>query len=157
MASRKPLVIVAGEIQQLQSGDTLNAVVTTPDSVTLTADNTLIAGNAVYSTGNDTCDKAKADASGTSKVVGLATAAITGSSTGTIQTNGVMALTTTQWDAVFGTSGGLTANTDYYLSAGTAGLGTGTAPTTAGQYVVYLGRALSTTELMIDIDRRILL
>jgi hypothetical protein len=39
--------------------------------------------------------------------------------------------------------------TTYYLSAGTAGLLTATAPSTVGQYVVEIGVALSTTELLI--------
>jgi hypothetical protein len=65
--------------------------------------------------------------------------------------------TTGQWDAVTGGSGGLVANTVYYLDAATAGKLTATAPTTAGQYVVEVGMALSTTELLIKTRTPILL
>jgi hypothetical protein len=157
MATKKPLVMGSdGRPQQLQSGDTL-AGATETGQVNQTAAATLIAGQAVYTAGNDSVNKAKADASGTKDVLGLATAAITSSSSGTIQCNGVLALTTAQWDALCGTSGGLTAGTSYFLSPATAGLLTATVPTTAGQYVAEVGRALSTTELLIDIRPPILL
>jgi len=102
--------------------------------------------------------KAKADASGTKDVMGLVQqASITNGVAGMVLVNGVLTATTTQWDAVFGTTGGLTFKTRYYLSAATAGIATATAPTTTGQYVVELGIALSTTELMVDIKSPILL
>ena len=41
-----------------------------------------------------------------------------------------MVATTAQWDAVAGTTGGLAFGANYFLSAGTAGLLTATAPTT---------------------------
>jgi hypothetical protein len=156
MATKKPLVLGSdGRPEQLQSGDTIGSVET--GQVTQTANATLIAGQVVYSEAADTVDKAEANAAGTSIVLGLAMAAITGSTTGQIQCNGILALTTTQWDAVFGTTGGLAFGTTYYLSPSTAGLGTSTCPSTVGQYVVILGEAISTTELNIKIGERILL
>lgn len=157
MAARKPVVVNSGELQQLQAGDTLDAPVTGGDVISLTPAATLIAGASVYSSSADGCDKAKADASGTSVVVGLAVAAILSGVAGFVKTNGILVLTTGQWDAVFGTTGGLTFNTQYYLSATTASFGTSTAPTTVGQYVCFLGVGISTTELLINIQRRILL
>lgn len=148
MASRKPLVLVNGEIQQLQAGDTLNAPVTEVDLVTLTngdAGNHVI-GDAVYISAADTAKKAKADAGSTSAAIGFATATITNGVTGSYQTSGVLAGLT-----------GLTAGAIYYVSAATGGLITNTAPSTTGQYVIRVGVAISTTELNIDIERAILL
>lgn len=145
MALLKPLVIKNGQIEQIQSGDT----VVVPDYINMVADSTLIPGNVVYASAAGHVDKAKADASGTVKTIGLAVAAISSAGSGPIQNDGVLTLTTGQWDAAAGTTGGLTFNTEYYLSAGTAGLLTSTAPTTVGQYVAPIGIALSTTDLLI--------
>jgi hypothetical protein len=160
MALRTPLVIVSGQIQQLQASDTLNAPQQGPDVIIQTNNNagSIVAGAPVYSVANDAVDKAQANASGTTYPIGLVSvASIANGAAGAIATNGVLSLTTAQWDAAFGTTGGLTRNTAYYLSAATAGQGTATAPTTVGQYVVELGRAISTTELMINIRAAILL
>lgn len=157
MATRKPLVLGAdGRPQQLQAGDTLG-INSETGQVTLTAGSTLVAGSPVYASGTDACEKARANAGGTSRVIGLTAEGITSAASGVVQTNGVLTLTTAEWDAAFGTTGGLAADTTYYLSPGTAGLGTGTCPTTVGQYVVILGIALSTTELLIRISEPILL
>ena len=157
MAARKPIVVNSGELQQLQAGDTLDAPVTGGDVVSLTPAATLIAGAIVYISAADACNKAKADASGTSIAFGLAVAAITSGVAGFIKTDGLLSLTTGEWDAVFGTTGGLTAGTQYYLSKDTASFGTATAPSAVGQYVVYIGLGVSTTELMIALGRRLLL
>lgn len=65
-----------------------------------------------------------------------------------VQFAGVVALTTGQWDAVTGGSGGLTTGATYYLSTN-PGLLTTVAPTTTG-YKVQLGVAASATELAIS-------
>lgn len=157
MATKKPLVLGSnGRPQQLQSGDTLGLVGET-GQVTQTANATLIAGNVVYTTTNDHVDKALADASGTTYAIGLAAAAISSAASGVIQVNGILALTTGEWDAVAGTTGGLTAGTTYFLSPDTAGLLTATCPTTVGDYVVIIGKAISTTELLITVSEPILL
>lgn len=162
MANRKPLVIGAdGRPQQLQAGDTLQATVTGGEQQQLTNGNAgaIVVGSPVYITTNDTCDKAQANAAGTKEVRGLVSQApsIGAGLTGAVQLAGVLALTTAQWDAVAGTSGGLTANTPYFLDPATAGKITSTPPTTVGQYIVELGTALSTTELDVDVGRPILL
>lgn len=159
MALRKPLVLNAGQVQQLQSTDTLDAPQSGGDVIVLTNNNagTLAPGTPVYSVANDAVDKAKADAVGTTKCIGLVAASITAAASGPVMIGGICTLTTGQWDTAFGTSGGLTKDTLYYLSAATAGLGTSTAPTTVGQYVVELGIAISTTELKIKVRQFILL
>lgn len=161
MALRRPLVLNAGQIEQLQPGDTLNAPQSGGDQIIQTNDEAtaIVICTPVYNDVNDGVKKAKADAASTKDVIGLVAKdpSIAAAATGPIQSDGVLAATTAQWDAVFGTSGGLTKGTRYYLSAATAGLGTLTAPTTQGQYVVELGIAISTTELMIEIKSPILL
>jgi len=59
--------------------------------------------------------KAKADAGGTANVIGLvAQASISSGVSGSIQFSGVLTATTAQWDAVFGTTGGLTKGVRYF-------------------------------------------
>jgi hypothetical protein len=152
MAARKPLVLVSGVMQQLQAGDTLDAVVTEKELVSMTNKNagTINIGAPTYVKSTATqIDLAKADAAGTARVLGLvADETIAADASGNIQTNGVMTLTTAQWDAVAGTTGGLAAGTIYYLSAATAGLLTATCPTTG--YVVPVGCGLSTVAMLIE-------
>lgn len=153
MALRKPLVIVSGQIQQLQSADTLDAVQSGGVSVNQTNNEAgaIVIGTPVYNDVANGVKKGRADASGTTKVVGLVRdVSITAAASGAIQTDGILTATTGQWDAVMGTTGGLTVGTRYYLSATTAGLGTATAPTTVGQYVVELGIAMSTVDLKVN-------
>lgn len=158
MALKKPLVITNGQIQQLQSGDTLDASVAEVDVVAMTNANAaaLVIGTPVHVSAAGSVDKAQANASGTVEVLGLVQPteiAISGS--GNVQTDGILAATTAQWDAVTGGTGGLTPNTVYFLSAATAGMLTPTAPTTAGQFVLRIGKAISTTELEISISQPI--
>lgn len=155
MALKKPLVITDGQIQQLQAGDTLDATAQEVDAVSLTNDNAgaIVIGAPVYSKAAGSVDKAQANAAGTVEVIGLVkSASIAAAASGSIQTDGILAATTVQWDAVAGTTGGLTFDTVYYLDPSTAGMISATAPTTAGQYVVRLGVAISTTELEISIN-----
>lgn len=154
MALKKPLVIYSGLPGQIISTDTLDVPgVAAGDVIQQTNDEAgaIVIGAPVYNDVADGVKKAKADASGTKNVIGLVKdTSITNGVAGGIQTTGVLAATTGQWDAVFGTTGGLTVGTRYFLSAGTAGLGTATAPSTVGQFVVLLGIALSTTELSLS-------
>lgn len=146
---KKPLVLTNGQIEQLQSTDTITSV----EAISLTngeASVAIVCGMAVYVSGNDTVKRAKADAVGTTPVFGLAVDASTAAAAaGGFYTDGILALTTGQWDAVAGTTGGLTAGTRYYLSGATAGNITSTAPATG--FVQEIGVALSTTELKIGI------
>lgn len=161
MALRKPLVINAGQIQQLQAGDTLDAPQSGGDQLVLTNDEAgaVVIGFAVYMDANDGFKKAQANAAGTKNVVGLVakSPSIANGASGPVTTSGLLTATTAEWDAAAGTTGGLTKDTRYYLDQTTAGKITPTAPTTVGQYVVELGIAISTTELKIDIKQPILL
>jgi hypothetical protein len=114
---------------------------------------TVVIGNIVYATGTSgTFNLAEANSSAaTAKPIGFVQpTSITASSTGNIVTGGVMTASTAQWDAVNGSSGGLTVGSVYYLSPSTAGAITTTAPSTTGQWVVRVGVALSSTQLQIN-------
>lgn len=155
MAVQKPLVIIAGQVQQIPSGDTLSAAASEVDVIAKLNANVgaIVIGTPVYASSATEVDKAGAAAANTRKVLGLVqTASIASGASGFIQTDGVLTATTGQWDAVAGTTGGLAVGTVYYLSA-TAGLLTATAPSASGNYVCPVGIALSTTELEIDTDR----
>lgn len=155
MALRKPLVITNGQIEQLQSGDTLDATVITADSIQKTNGNasTLVIGTPVYVKADGQVDKAQANASGTVQVFGFCKdVSVAASASANIQTDGILSATTTQWDAAAGTTGGLVPGTVYFLSAATAGKITATAPTASGEYVVRVGTAVSATELEISIE-----
>ena len=115
-------------------------------------------GQPVYNDGNDTVDLARANAAGTVEVLGLVhTASIDASGPGEFISSGTLVATTAQWDTVTGDSGGLTAGTVYYLDPDTAGMLTTTGPSAAGDYVVRIGRAMSTEKMEISITQPILL
>lgn len=154
MAVKKPLVLTGGQIEQLQAGDSI----LNPVSIQLTNDEAgaILIGTPVYSDANDGVKKAQANAVGTTNVIGL-TSDVTiaaGQPVG-VQMDGILTATTGQWDTAAGTTGGLTKDTIYYLDPATAGKLTSTAPSTAGQFVVALGIAISTTELKIEIQPRV--
>lgn len=156
MALRKPLVIVTGQIQQIQSGDVLDAsLVGEVDVVSLENDTgaaAIVIGAPVYVKSAGKVDNAQADAVATVEVLGLvAVTTIAYQASGNIQTDGVLAATTGQWDAVTGETGGLTAGAVYYLDAASAGKLTQTAPSTTSQFVIRVGKAVSTTDMEITI------
>lgn len=161
MPSRKPLVIVGGQLQQLQAGDTLDAAVSGGDQVIQTNSEAspVVIGAPVYTDVANGFKKAQANAAATSKVLGIVakSPSITNGTSGPVTTNGVVVATTLQWDAVTGGSGGLVANTTYYLDAATAGKLTATAPSTVGQYVTEVGQATSTTDFVVNPKAPILL
>lgn len=161
MALKKPVVLATnGDLELLQSGDTLDAVITDQEIISAVNGNagTINIGEPVYVSDNDEVDLARANASGTKKVIGLvASTTIATTASGNILTDGILTASTGQWDAVTGQTGGLTAGATYFLSAATAGRLTTTAPTTTGQYVAPVGIALSTVSMRLDVDRTVLL
>jgi len=119
---------------------------------------TIAIGAPVYVKSNGHVDLAKADASSTTRVAGLVfdAAGIATTVSGNIISDGILTATTGQWDAIAGTSGGLTPGTVYYLSAATAGLLTATAPSTATQFVEPVGIALSATQMALLLSEPII-
>lgn len=160
MATRKPIVIVGGQLRQMAAGDVLDAQLNEVDFVVAANDelSAIVIGTPVYINGADTVAKALADAIGTSNVLGLVVdVTVAASDPARILTDGRLAATTAQWDVVTGDSGGLTAGAVYYLDPTTAGNLTTTAPTTDTEVVVRVGKALSTTVFEISINQPILL
>ncbi|MEI7771483.1 MAG: hypothetical protein WCI67_15940 [Chloroflexales bacterium] len=160
MTLRKPLVVVNGQVRQMSAEDTLDASVQERAVFILTNGETeaLIICTPVYVSAAGTCKKAQANASGTTEVIGLcASPSVAAAAAGSIQSDGVLVATTAQWDAVAGTTGGLAFNALYYLDPTAAGTITATAPTTGGQYLAPLGRALGPTDLEITVSPTILL
>lgn len=159
MAIVKPLVLSSsGQLQQLQSGDSLADQATQFQLVNDEA-TAVVCGSAVYSDAAGGFKKAIANAALTQKVIGLVaqTPSIANGVAGAVALDDVLTLTTAQWDAVTGGSGGLVFNTIYYLDPTTAGHITSTAPSTIGQFIVEIGRALSTVDMKINIKPSILL
>jgi hypothetical protein len=86
------------------------------------------------------------------------TAYVTGIAVGTgveggsvhVQSGSPMTLTTAEWDAITGGSGGLTRGAPYYLST-TTGRITTTPPVGSGNFVTPIGIATSATDLVIQL------
>lgn len=112
---------------------------------------TVIIGTPVYNDAAGGFKKAQADAQATGRTIGLTRADVAAGESGSIQLSGAITLTTAEWDAICGTSGGLSFNTPYYLSAATAGKLTATPPSAAGEVVQQVIIALSTTLAVIRI------
>ncbi len=93
---------------------------------------------------------ARANSLVTAKGLGLAATAGVVGSRALIQYAGPLTLTTAQWDAITGGSGGLTRGVPYYLSPATAGRLTTTKTVVSNQFVVPIGIALSATDLLIQ-------
>jgi hypothetical protein len=73
MALRKPVVVVNGQLQQLQAGDTLDAPQSGGDQIILTNDEAspVVIGAPVYMDAVSGFKKAQANAAGTKNVIGL--------------------------------------------------------------------------------------
>lgn len=121
---------------------------------TATFDSTMVVGQPIYVSGNNTVDLAKADNVTTAEAVGLVlTGATAGDDGEWIAEGSVVKL---DWTAITG-SAALTPGSTYYLSEITAGMLSASAPTTRGNYVVRVGKALSTTKIDIEIAVDLLL
>lgn len=156
MAIKKPLVVTNGQVQQLQSGDSVEH----PGLYNRVNSNAgaIVIGQPVYVDGAGSVDLAQADALATADVLGLVfDTSIASAASGGLLTDGRLVATTGEWDVVTGQVGGLTAGSTYFLDAATVGMLTTTAPVAVGEVVAPVGKALSTTELEINIDHTILL
>jgi hypothetical protein len=116
---------------------------------------TIPVGTAVYAATNAGVLPAQAHVDATSKVIGIATLDIAAGASDAFKGEGVVAATIQEWEVATGQVGGLAINQTYFLSADTPGRITNIAPTGAGEYVCPIGRAISSTELYVDIENRI--
>lgn len=155
MVARKPLVLNAGQIEQLQAGDTLDTTIATVINRTNNTGAALPIGSPVFTSSATEITGAQADAQGTIRVTGLLAEAIADTASGDVAIDGILTLTTGEWDAITGETGGLTPNANYFLDAATLANLTQTAPTTVGEFVVRVGHALSATELEIEVQQPI--
>jgi hypothetical protein len=153
MAVKKAIVITNGQLEQLQAGDRLdlgNVIAKTNNS-----GGAMVIGEPVYVNGVNAL-KAQADAQSTIRIAGLVLDITAADATPVnILADGILVATTVQWDAVTGETGGLTPGANYFLDPAAAGMLTQTAPTTAGQFVVRVGHAVSTTEMEIEVQQPI--
>lgn len=127
-------------------------------TLTVTNDNagSLVIGQCVYPKSNGHVDLASANAGQAHPCGFVVSTSITSGGTGLIQGTGFVTATTTQWDAAIGTSGGLTAGSNYFCTT-TAGVLSPTAPSSTGNRVVLVGLAQSSTVMLIQIMPPILL
>ena len=118
------------------------------------ADSPTQIGSPLYLTGVGHVDLAQANTAGTVQVAGLALEVVgVGFSCDYISEGSIER---SNWSVIAGTTS-LSPGATYFLDPTTAGRITTTAPTITGQYVVRVGRAISTTTLDIEIELPILL
>lgn len=91
-----------------------------------------------------------ATSTATASILGLATTSADLTLPVVGQSDGKIELSTAQWDAVTGGSGGLVPGARYYLDVA-PGMITTTPPSAPGTSVTALGRALSSTDLILHI------
>lgn len=97
---------------------------------------------------DDTVNAARANAIGTSYVLGLLARPVVDGDRALVQTRGPLTLTIAQWNVLTGLTGGLTRG-PYFVSTAVAG-GIQTAiPSSGGQFAAYIGYALSATTLIL--------
>jgi len=146
MAVKKPIVLTAGEFEQLQAGDNLFS---TDIREMLNGNaNAVTIGQPVYIVSSGTIDLAQANAAATKNVFGLvADASTANGANGAVMSDGT--LESANWTAVTGAAT-LTAGAAYYLDAAAAGALTVTPPTTG--YVAKVGQGVSDTVFEIEVE-----
>jgi hypothetical protein len=135
-------------VDELQSGNRTFAKINGSTSP-------LLKGMAVYITEtNDTeCEESIATSYEASCVVGLvADAVVPPGVSGEISSKGMIEKSASAWDIITGETGGLRGGKDYFLRHDMAGGITSIPPTASTQFVVKVGKAISSTLLDINIE-----
>jgi hypothetical protein len=130
---------------------------TTPQATIINnTTNNFIFGQPVYSLAGASVDLAVATNIDKKDLIGIisSNSILSGGGLGNILFSGKLTGTTQQWDAVTSMVGGLVPNKKYFLDINT-GLLTINVPTDIGQFICQVGRAISTTELIIKIEQPI--
>lgn len=152
MAIKKPLALYDGEVKQLQPGDN----VSNPETIERVFTSLSVICQPVYADANGSVDLANASAEATSDAIGLAAEGVAAAASGAVLVDGVLPATTGEWDAVTGLVGGLVVDQKYWLDTSTGLLTDSTGlPAAVGEWVVEMGIALSTTEMLVRPRRRI--
>lgn len=115
----------------------------------MTANETVLVGQPVYVSGNNTINLGDASSINTSNVVGLVSVGASANGTSTVLTEG--SVNQADWSNVISTSL-LTPGATYFLSV-TSGKMSTTPPTGNGESVVTLGTALTTTKFDIEVNK----
>jgi len=92
-----------------------------PDATNPIAKVAMHPGTPMYIRSDGTVDKAQSNASSTATVMGIAKGTMVAGDRGFAVYAGPLELTTAEWDAITGGSGGLTPGTTYYLDDSAAG------------------------------------
>lgn len=120
-----------------------------PESTAPIADQNTLAGSPVCVSTAGHAALARANAAGTAFCIGIAQQFALSGAPVYARYVGPVELTTAEWDAIAGTSGGLTTGATYYLSSTSAGKLTSVAPSASGSFVVAVGVATSRTTLLV--------
>lgn len=96
--------------------------------VTMQTDDNLIPGSPVFITATSRFELALGDALPQAQAIGVSLFATASGFPATVQTQDIVTLTTAEWDAVTGQTGGLSPGVRYYLDQITLGMITTTAP-----------------------------
>lgn len=107
----------------------------------------------VYLKTNGEWDLARSDALPATRAIGLALADVAATFALIVRARGRIDLTTAVWDAVTGDVGGLTPSARYYVSGAVAGQLVKVPP--ASGFVVKVGRAINSTTMDLELQRRI--
>jgi hypothetical protein len=139
---------------RVTAGTSISSNVPTTFTATNGEAGSIVIGAPVYVSAANTVKKGiNNSALANASCVGLVNdVSVSSAGTANIALNGVVTATTGQWDAVAGTTGGLTAGTRYFLGS-TAGTLTATAPSTG--FSTQVGMALSTTVMILMIQEPI--
>lgn len=120
-----------------------------PNSIGPVAAINMSAGIVCYASSANHANAAIASAAATARVIGVNRHYVAAGDNCNLCYSGPVELTTDDWDSIFGTEGGLSAGTTYYLSAATAGHGTSSVP---GSHKVVVGVAINSTTLLVGIQ-----
>jgi hypothetical protein len=119
-----------------------------PNEHKVTANETVVTGQPVFMSGNNTVNLADATTVATANVVGFISSGATANNIATMLTEGHIVLA--DWTSVIG-SASLTPGATYFLDT-TKGQMTTTPPTTDGNVVVTLGIAITTAKFDIEVN-----
>lgn len=157
MSEKRPIVLGGdGLLRQLQPGETTPGAYG-PNRYEQTAVGDLEAGTPLYSAAGDQVTAAFSVDSSQSLTVGLAVAGALDTEPVTVQSDGILELSTGDWDARTGAAGGLASASPYWLSETTQGQLQAVPPTASGTYLVQVGIAISATKLLVRITEPVLI
>jgi hypothetical protein len=155
MPLRKPIVLIGADQYQIPAGDTLNAVALAigAELVNNSASNQIICTPICpgIGAGSGGFQPARANAIGTSRVLGLISALQIGpGASGNCLQVGLLTASIAQWNAITSGNAGLIPGAEYFLSAVLAARLTTIPPDRSGDFVVRIGQALTPTLLFVN-------